>query len=188
MTQTVHRIIERHAAINADAVAVIDGGSSCSYRELNAAANVLARRLMSGGFRREMRALIRMAPSVDLAVVLLAVLKTGGRYTWRSANADERPAFVVIEPTGEHRDIDLGEVRPPTRCSSPNLPVITRETDIACVLESTITVPHATIGALATCAARRRSPWVGESGAFDLWAALIAGVTAVIDDRPAVAA
>ena len=188
MTQTVHRIIERHAAITGDQLAVIDGGSSCSYRELNAAANVLARRLMSGGFRREMRALIRMAPSVDLAVVLLAVLKTGGRYTWRSADIDERPAFAVIEPTGEHCEMDLGEVRPPTRCSSPNLPVITRETDIACVLESTITVPHATIVAMATCAATKRSPWVGESGAFDLWAALIAGVTAVVHDVPAVAA
>jgi hypothetical protein len=49
-------------------------------------------------------------------------------------------------------------------------------------------VPHATIIAMTSCAAVGRSPWVGEAGGFDLWVALMTGVTAVVDERTAAAA
>ena len=41
----------------------------------------MARQLMAAGFRRGMRAQVKMAPSVNLAVVLLAILKAGGCYS-----------------------------------------------------------------------------------------------------------
>ena len=40
-TRTVHRLIENHASTRGDSIALSEGASSYSYRELNAAANVL---------------------------------------------------------------------------------------------------------------------------------------------------
>ena len=184
MLRAIHRLIEGHAATTGDALAVVEGDRTYSYRELNAAANLFARRLMTNGFRRGMRADVQMIPSVDLAVVLLAILKTGGCYTWRRADA---PSFQI--PTGgEGSSLLVNDLPVNGVCGGPNLPVITRDTDIACVLdraagEESIAVPHATIIAMASRAAGGRSPWVGKAGAFDLWAALLSGATAVISFR-----
>jgi non-ribosomal peptide synthetase component F len=209
--RAIHRLIEGHVATTGDALAVVEGDRAYSYRDLNAAANLFARRLMTSGFRRGMRADVQMIPSVDLAVVLLAILKTGGCYMWRHGDAPSfqiptvsgktaECRFAVSGKTAERRfavdegssllvdDIPVNGV-----CGGPNLPVITRETDIACVLdraagEDSIAVPHATIIAMVSCAAEERSPWAGEPGAFDLWAALLSGATAVVARPRAVAA
>ena len=184
MLRAIHRLIEGHVTSNGDAVAVVEGDRSCSYRELNAAANSLARRLMTSGFKRGMRADVRMSPSVDLAVVLLAILKTGGFYTWRRAEA---PLFQI--PTvDEGSSLLVSDIQVNGLSGGPNLPVVTRETDIACVLdravgEESVAVPHATIIAMAPATGCKRWSWVGEPGAFDLWAALLSGATAVISSR-----
>lgn len=188
MIRAVHRLIEGHVTTRGDAVAVVDDQRSCSYRELNAAANSLARRLMKNGFRRGMRADIRMDPSVDLAIVLLAVLKTGGCYAWNYADAP-----LLHPPTADESVVLLNASTVDGVCGASNLPVVTRETDIACVLDRaaagrSISVPHATIVSLASCAAAGRLPWVGQSGAFDLWVPLLCGATAVVAHRQAVAA
>lgn len=192
-TRTVHRLIEQHATTRGDAIALVEGQSSCSYRELNAAANVLARRLMSAGFRRGTCAHVSMAPSVDLAVVLLAILKAGGCYTWSDSGPTVETSIRFDGPGGEQRALEIAEVPLTAVCGGSNLPVITRETDVACVLhcgndEATIVVPHATIIAMTACAAGERSTFAGESGAFDLWVPLLNGATAVVEERPAVAA
>jgi non-ribosomal peptide synthetase component F len=183
--RAVHRIIEQHVVTQGDEVAIVDGERSCSYRELNSVANSLARRMIGSGFRRGMRADVHMPPSVDLAVVLLAILKAGGCYTW---TYDDRPSF----------EIGMGDTKTvvavdgiTVRCSGggPNLPVVTRDTDIACLLPhtpaGTVAVPHATIVSMAACAAPGQWPWAGEPGAFDLWAALLSGATAVVTEPPA---
>jgi len=128
-----------------------------------------------------MRADVQMIPSVDLAVVLLAILKTGGSYMWRHADT---PSFQI--PTvGERSSLLVDDIPVSGVCGGPNLPVITRETDIACILdratgEDSVAVPHAAIIAMASCAALGRLRWAGEPGAFDLWAALLSGATAVV--------
>ena len=190
--RSVHRIIELHAATNGDVPAVIDAASSCSYRELNAAANVLARKLMAAGLRRGMRARVSMPPSPDLAVFLLAILKAGGCYTWSDSD-HESISLRIEESPNQWRDVDISDVALAGLATGPNLPVVARENDIACVLDReagnrAIAVPHATIISMANCAADNQSPWVGESGAFDLWAALMNGATAVVTHRSAVAA
>ena len=135
---------------------------------------------MTSGFRRGMRADVQMIPSVDLAVVLLAILKTGGFYKWRHGEA---PSFQ-IQTVAEGSPVLVDYTPANGVCGGPNLPVVTRETDIACVLDRTvgeesIAVPHAAIIAMAPRGAVERSPWAGEPGAFELWAALLSGATAV---------
>lgn len=181
--RAIHRLVESHAAAQGDSIAIEDGGRRISYRELNATANALARRLMAAGFKRGMEADVRMAPSADLAVVLLAVLKAGGHYRWSGEEPDDATSQLLVNAGGVPRDV---------RCC-PNLPVITRETDIACVLEraageSPLMVPHATIISMASRPVADRSPWSGEIGAFDLWIALLSGATAVVSVPQAVAA
>jgi non-ribosomal peptide synthetase component F len=179
----IHRLIEVHAATNGDALAIVDGDRSMSYRELNATANTLARRLMAAGFRRGMQTDVPMSPSADLAVLLLAILKAGGCYAWNEKEPDGRSSELLMSVGGIPLDVHC----------SPNLPVITRGTDIACVLEGgagepPIAVPHATVVSMASRPVGARSPWAGECGAFDLWIALMCGVTAVVSERQAVAA
>jgi non-ribosomal peptide synthetase component F len=187
--RAVHRIIEQHVVTHGDQIAIVDGDRSCSYRELNSAANALARRMIASGFRRGMQAHVQMPPSIDLAVVLLAVLKTGGCYTWVTRSSftansyDGRPSCEITRGDAKAAvamdDITIGGV-----CGGPNLPVLTRDTDIACILPNTaggaVSVPHATILSMASCAAAGQWPWTGEPGAFDLWAALLSRATAVV--------
>lgn len=165
----------------------MDGESSCSYRELNAAANVLARKLMNAGFRRGMCAHVSMPARVELAVVLLAILKAGGCYIWSDPGPGEAASIWFEGAGGPERELEIGEVARAV-CGGSNLPVMTRETDAACVLHGGVIVPHATIIAMTSCAAGARSPFTGEPGAFDLWVPLMNGATAVVEERPAVAA
>lgn len=189
VTRAIHRLIEQHVALHGDEIAVVDGDRSCSYRELNSAANALARRMMNNGFHRGMCADVRMPPSLDLAVILLAVLKAGGHYVW--SHADQTSLEIAA---GDARaPLHVDDVQVNGVCGGPNLPVITRDTDLACVLnsatgEGSIAVPHSTIVAMASCAGRGRMSWAGEPGAFDLWATLLSGATAVVAEQPAVAA
>jgi len=187
--RAIHRLIEGHVTANGDAVAIVEGGRACSYRELNAAANSFARRLMTSGYRRGMRADVQMIPSVDLAVVLLAILKTGGFYMWRHGDA---PLFR-IQTIAEESPVVVDYTPANGVCGGPNLPVVTRDTDIACVLDrpsvgESIAVRHATIIAMASGADAGRSEWTGKPGAFDLWTALLSGATAVVACSRAVAA
>ena len=192
----IHRLVEEHAARSGKTIAIEDCDRRVSYGELNTAANILARRLMAGGFRRGMHADVRVCPSVDLAVILLGILKAGGRYTW--CDAEPLPAggehvIRVINSPEEPWEIRLGDVMPGDLRCAPNLPVVTRDTDIACMLErgggqAPIAVPHATVLALKSHSVGDQSPWTGEPGAFDLWIPLMCGTTAVVSEPRAAAA
>lgn len=192
--RAIHRLIEGRAAADGEAIAIADEGCPLSYRELNSAANAMARRLMAAGFKRGMHAHVRLAPSGELAVVLLAILKAGGCYTWtENPECPPQPSIQIGHADSERREIPLSDVLPGGAVGGPNLPVVTRETDIACLLErgageSPIAVPHGTVMAMASHAVGDRLPWAGEPGAFDLWVTLMAGATAVVSERQAAAA
>ena len=193
-TTAIHRIIEQQAATRGDLVAVLDREQSRSYRELNHNANAVARHLMAAGFRRGARALVCLPRGADLATVLLAVLKAGGAYTWidpeRSGEDTPRGvSFLVDERGGQSRylHLDLSQALAQRVACSPNLPILTRGTDIACVLPdgegaaAPVMIPHATIAALRSRAVTHPTPWTGDAAAFDLWMALMAGTTAVVE-------
>jgi len=72
--------LARHAAQTPDAPALVYGEWRLSYRDLNAAANRLARRLMALGVAREVRVGLLLDRGPDLLVAMLAVMKAGGAY------------------------------------------------------------------------------------------------------------
>ena len=178
-----------------DAVALIDGTATVTYRELNVRANTLARRLGECGLRRGAVAVVRMNRSIDVATLLLAVLKAGAAYSWmepNSADGDGMSASFCITqrkscPEQRYLAVDLGNAF--AMCAarpSPNLPILTRGSDIACVLPDGdgtpgVLVPHETITSMPAPA--RSGIWTGEPGAFDLWISLMAGETLRIEDQ-----
>jgi hypothetical protein len=190
-TPAIHRVIEQHAALRGNFTAILDGDRAVSYRELNYAANAVARRLLGSGFRRGGHALVAMPVGIDLAIVLLAILKSGGSYTWADpAAAPDLPPGVSIAgglSSGERRylHLDLSSVLAEPVASCPNLPIITRGADAACLLQEAggspaVMVPHATITALRSRSLPQPAPWMGDPGAFDLWMALMSGTTATV--------
>ncbi|WP_159851114.1 non-ribosomal peptide synthetase [Nocardia sp. CY41] len=63
-----------------EAVAVIDGATSYTYRQLNTRANTLARTLIDTGVGPDRVVAVAVDRSFDLVAALLAVLKAGGAY------------------------------------------------------------------------------------------------------------
>ena len=157
---------------------------------------MLARRLIEDGFRRSAHAIVAMERSDSLAITLLAVLKLGGAYSW--IDPASTPAFIyppfsfTCGTGGREQRYKALEIRPflaePAPGASPNLPILTREGDTACILPDargrlTVVVPHESITALCT-GAPPQGEWSGEPGAFDLWAALMSGQTLGINRIP----
>jgi hypothetical protein len=181
----VHRAVEHQAATRAESLAYIDDRRTLTYRELNTSANTVARALIASGFKRGSLAAVRMEKSADLAITLLAVLKAGGAYMWADPNDTSWPHGVSIVETGKGPEgrciaVDVMRVLTEGPRLNPNLPILTRGTDVACVLRDrdgspAILVPHSTITSLPRWAAAREAAWADEGGALDLWVALMSG-------------
>ena len=190
----VHRIVEHHAATRGDTPAIVCGADVATYRALNFRANAVARFLIDTGFRRGGHALIETAPGIELAAVLIAVLKAGGAYTWMDRQSPTTGQASLVATYGDscsnRRTIDLGSILAQPFRPGPNLPILTRPTDPACVLVEggarAIVVPHATIAALRRpSGAPQLHTWQGDSTTFDLWAGLLTGATLSVQKAPA---
>ena len=76
----IHHFIEATTARHPDAVALIHGTESVTYREMNARANRLARHLQDLGVGPEVIVAVCLERSVGAIISILAVLKAGGAY------------------------------------------------------------------------------------------------------------
>ncbi|WP_137988573.1 amino acid adenylation domain-containing protein [Streptomyces vilmorinianum] len=94
---TLHENFERVAARFPESVAVTDGRSQLTYRELDARAGRLARALRAAGAGRDQRVGLCVERGTDLVVGLLGILKAGAGY-------------VPVDPAypAERRDFVLG--------------------------------------------------------------------------------
>jgi len=181
----VHRIIEAKAAERGDVPAIADAHITLSYRQLNQRANAVARHLLAQGFRRGGVATVCLRRSAEAAIVLLGILKAGGTYVLMNAEtaSPQWPRGVSFA----EKDVDISRALQHAPTSSANLPIVTRGTDVACVItdengEPMMLVPHATIMSLQGCGATRFGEWSREAGALDLWAALMSGSTVTLND------
>jgi acyl-coenzyme A synthetase/AMP-(fatty) acid ligase len=191
----IHRVIEQQAVVRGEDVAIVDGDQHITYRELNQRANALARRLMAHGFRRGAHASVCLPCGADLAFVLLAVLKSGGSYTWLDPQGPEatQPRGIAIRVAqGDVEEmflhVDCASLMSDLR-AAPNLPVVTRGSDVACILHDgdgsrTVHVPHDALAAVRAADESAPALWTGEPGALDLWVALMTGRTAVVEEKP----
>ncbi|WP_410592315.1 non-ribosomal peptide synthase/polyketide synthase [Amycolatopsis sp. lyj-23] len=115
---TVVELFETQAARTPDATAVVSGGTTLTFAELNTRANRIARVLVERGAGPERLVAVALPRSADSVVTLLAVLKAGAAYLpldpelparrREALLADARPVLVVTEPVaGEAEDTDL---------------------------------------------------------------------------------
>jgi amino acid adenylation domain-containing protein len=78
--QTIHELFEVQAARTPEAVAVISGDQSLTYRELDSGANQVAHHLRTLGVQPETLVGVCLDRSPGMMVGLLGVLKAGGAY------------------------------------------------------------------------------------------------------------
>jgi hypothetical protein len=190
----VHRIIEANASRYGDLPAISDQRITLSYRELNQRANVVARHLITHGFRRGGIATVCLPRSAETAIVLLGILKAGGTYVLIDGGLEDSqwPPGVSFAETNEgsevrFRTVDIAPALQERPRSTANLPIVARESDVACVIPDRhgsplMFVPHATIMSLQRRTAPPRAEWYGEAGALDLWAGLMNGATVMLSD------
>ena len=92
----VHGLFAAQAARTPEAVAVVSEEGTLTYRQLDARANQLARRLQREGVGSETPVAIYVERSLDMVVGVLGILKAGGAYVPLDAAAPpERLAFMV---------------------------------------------------------------------------------------------
>jgi non-ribosomal peptide synthetase component F len=186
----VHRIVEAHAASRGNDIAVLDGDDVLTYRDLNLRSNALARYLIDRGLRRGSRAAVKMDRGVERVIAMLAVMKAGAAYTCLDVDEpDNWSNGITLLQSGpdEHQDRIVVSSRETVDASSrpaPNLPIVTRGHDIACVMPQAggtdLLVPHGTIVALQSQPLWAQNTWVADPGALDVWIPLMAGASVVL--------
>ncbi|MGH8167000.1 MAG: amino acid adenylation domain-containing protein, partial [Woeseiaceae bacterium] len=95
----VHEEIAGQAAKNPDKVAVRFNEEHLTYQELNGRANQLARYFRRRGVPSEGRVLVCLEPSLEVAVVLLAILKAGATYVPVNPSHPEFRIRAIVEDT-----------------------------------------------------------------------------------------
>ncbi|HUR45837.1 MAG TPA: amino acid adenylation domain-containing protein [Candidatus Saccharimonadales bacterium] len=78
--KTVHQVFEEHALRNPEAVALVDGAATLTYKQLNERANQLAHHLINLGVQPDTGIGFYLDRSIELVVAMLAILKAGSAY------------------------------------------------------------------------------------------------------------
>jgi amino acid adenylation domain-containing protein len=101
----IHDLFERQAVRTPDAIAVEHDDTRLTYRQLDVAANRLARHLRALGVVAEERVALCLPRGIDLVLAMLATLKAGGAYVpldpthpterWRDTLQDSTPRVVL---------------------------------------------------------------------------------------------
>ncbi|HEV2734556.1 MAG TPA: amino acid adenylation domain-containing protein, partial [Longimicrobiaceae bacterium] len=93
-----HELFQAQAGRTPDAVALVSGTDSLTYRELNARANRLAHSLVERGVGPDVRVGLCATRSPEMVVGLLGVLKAGGAYVpLDPAYPEERLRYMLLD-------------------------------------------------------------------------------------------
>ncbi len=93
----LHELFEEQVERTPDATAVVFGDEQLSFRQLNARANRLARRLRGLGVGPETRVGLLLERSVEMIVALLGTLKAGGAYVPLDPSHPRRRLAFMLE-------------------------------------------------------------------------------------------
>jgi non-ribosomal peptide synthetase component F len=106
----IHDLFEEQVARTPDAVAVIFGDQSLTYRELNARANQIARHLLSLGLEPDMGVGLCVRRSLGMVASLLGILKAGGAYVPLDPDYPRDRLAYILRDSGCSRWITEGEL------------------------------------------------------------------------------
>jgi amino acid adenylation domain-containing protein len=94
--KTIHQLFEEQVRRTPDTIAVVGGGESLSYRELNSRANRVARYITARGARPDQLVGLCVERNVHMVVGIIGTLKAGGAYVPLDPDyPPERLAFVL---------------------------------------------------------------------------------------------
>ncbi|MFP1890397.1 amino acid adenylation domain-containing protein [Lonsdalea quercina] len=108
---SLHSLFETQAARQPDAQAVLCGGLSLRYGELNAQANQLAHWLKAQGVRPGDRVAIALDRGCDLIVALLAALKSGAAYVPLDPALPTKRLAYILEDSAPQAVVTSRDVR-----------------------------------------------------------------------------
>ncbi|HEX8819773.1 MAG TPA: amino acid adenylation domain-containing protein, partial [Archangium sp.] len=98
----LHHLFEAQVERTPDALAVLLGGDSLTYRQLDARANQLAHELRSLGVGPEVRVGVCFERSLDLVIALLGILKAGGAYVPLDPSLPRERLAFMAEDSAAH--------------------------------------------------------------------------------------
>jgi amino acid adenylation domain-containing protein/non-ribosomal peptide synthase protein (TIGR01720 family) len=96
----VHELFALQAAATPDAPALVFGAQSLTYRELDAAANRMAHRLLAHGAAPDSLIGVCAERSLDMVIALLAILKAGAAYVPLDPDYPAERLRYMIEDAG----------------------------------------------------------------------------------------
>jgi len=140
---TLPRLFEAQAALTPDVLAVVSGERRLSYHQLDAEANRLAQHLIQHGAGVGMRVGVCLRRSVDWAVALLAISKTGAAYV--ALDPSDPAAYIGRQI--QRAELSLVVTTTPQKEILRGLKarLIDLETDKAAISHAPITAPSVTI-------------------------------------------
>ncbi|HKQ36784.1 MAG TPA: amino acid adenylation domain-containing protein, partial [Verrucomicrobiae bacterium] len=109
---TVAQLFEAIAAKTPDAVAIVDGATQCTYREVNARANQLAHYLQKFGVKAGTPVGVYLERGLPMIVSFLGILKAGGAYVPLDRGYPKERLTFMIEDTHSPVLITTEALRP----------------------------------------------------------------------------
>jgi amino acid adenylation domain-containing protein len=120
--QCVHELIEAQAERTPASIAITYENCALTYRDLNARANGLARRLRFHGVGPEVRVGLFLDRSLDVTVAILGVLKAGGVCVPLDPTHPSERIRIIMQDAGV--SVVLSQAHLAARLSSTAVPVI----------------------------------------------------------------
>ncbi len=120
----LHDLVAEQGAVRPQAVAVVCGGESLSYGELDRRVERLARRLRGSGVRPEVRVGLLSEPSIERVLGLLGVLRAGGAYVPLDPNHPPARLAWSVESSGMAVALAQESLRAKLTAVAGTLPVL----------------------------------------------------------------